>query len=166
MRINRFSLYVSSGFSAIALALSVSSATAQEHGHDVCRNIGLGQSQPLGDREGHTVAVGDFICETTDGGLKGVVWTGTATWEWDGTKAKELYGGGVGRRPGTLNVYRDLDGEIELIMTDGKPTGWKGSTHGVNLLSTGDWAPQSNKKWTWTGHSTGLDTFEGDWVIE
>lgn len=165
-RAKLFPLYVGS-LSMISLALVAPSAMAQEpYGHDACRSIGIGAPQPLGDREGHTVLVANFSCETVKGGLTGVVWTGTITWEWDGPKAKEVSGEGFGRKPGTMNAYRDTDGMLELVMTDGKPTGWKGSGHAVNLLSTGDWAPMSNKTFSWTCLSTGLDTFECDWTID
>jgi hypothetical protein len=40
------------------------------------------------------------------------------------------------------------------------------SGHLINLLSTGEWAPMSNKTLSWTCLSTGLDTFECDWTVE
>ena len=109
-------------------AIGAPSAMAEEpYGHDVCRAIGVATPQPLGDREGHAVLVPNFSCETVKGGLAGMVWTATGTWEWDGPRAKELSGEGSGRKPGTINAYRDTDGMLELVMTDGKPTGWKAS---------------------------------------
>ena len=42
--------------SAIAFALAVPSATAQEpHGHNVCREVGAFTPEQLGDREGHAL---------------------------------------------------------------------------------------------------------------
>jgi hypothetical protein len=150
--------------SAIAFALAVPSATAQElHGHNVCRGVGPSTPEQLGDREGHALSIGQESCQTTEGPAAGAVVTGTSMWEWDGPKAKELSGYGVARMPGPTFAYQITDGTLEVTMTDGKPSGWTASGHAIATLATGSWASFNGKKGEWTAKSTGPNAWEGDW---
>jgi hypothetical protein len=153
--------------SVIAFALAVPSAKAQElHGHIVCRDVGAFAPEQLGDREGHALSIGQSSCQTTEGPMEGGVQTETNMWEWDGPKAKELSAYGVTRKPGATLTFQHPDGTLELTMTDGKPSGWTASGHGVVTLATGSWASLNDKKYEWTGKGTGPNVFEGDYTFK
>jgi hypothetical protein len=153
--------------SAIAFALAVPSATAQEpHGHIVCRDVGAFTPEQLGDREGHALSIGQSSCQITEGPVAGAVQTETNLWEWDGPKAKELSGYGVARKPGATFAFQHPDGTLEVTMTDGKPSGWTASGHGIVTLATGSWASLNGKKYEWTAKGTGPNVFEGDYTFK
>lgn len=153
--------------SAIAFALAAPSATAQElHGHQVCRIVGASAPEQLGDREGHALSIGQTSCQVTEGPLAGAVVTETSMLEWDGPKAKELSGYGVARKPGGTFAFQHTDGTLEVTMTDGKPSGWTASGHGVVTLATGSWAPLNGKSYEWTGKGTGPNVFEADYTFK
>ena len=164
-RIKHVPLYFGS-LSAIAFALAVPSATAQElHGHNVCRDVGAFTPEQLGDREGHALATTQSSCQGTEGEADAVN-TETNMWEWDGPKAKELSGYGVARIPGATFAWQNTDGTVEVTMTDGKPSGWTASGHAIATLATGSWASSNGKKGEWTAKSTGPNTWEGDWIYK
>ena len=158
--IKHLPLYFGS-LAAIALALGVLSAGAQElRNHDLCRQVTPYSQEQLGDRDGHMLSVGSDNCETVEGVTKGAVWNSQTVWEWNGTKAKEVAGWCVGRKPGAITTCQDTDATIELILTDGKVTGWTASGHSPVTMATGDWAFLNGKTWYWTAKPTGLYTFE------
>jgi hypothetical protein len=154
--------------SATAFALSVpNAATAQDlYGHQVCRLVGAFAPEQLGDLEGHALSKGESSCQATEGPWAGAVVTETNILEWDGPKAKELSGGGVARKPGATAAFQHTDGTLELTMTDGKPSGWTASGHGVVTLATGSWASFNGKKYEWTGKDTGPNVFEADYMFQ
>ena len=153
--------------SAIAFALAAPSATAQElHGHQVCRIVGASAPEQLGDREGHALSIGQTSCQVTEGPLAGAVVTETSMLEWDAPKAKELSDYGVARKPGATQAFQHTDGTLEITMTDGKPSGWTASGHGVVTLSTGGWASLKGKNYEWTGKGTGPNVFEADYTFK
>ena len=153
--------------SAIAFALAVSSATAEElHGHNVCRNVGAFTPEQLGDREGHALSIGQASCQGAEGPGAGAVLTEGSMWEWDGPKAKELSDYGVWRKPGATMAFQHTDGTLELTMTDGKPSGWTASGHGIVTLATGSWASFNGKTYEWTGKGTGPNVFEADYTFK
>jgi hypothetical protein len=164
-RIKRLPLYLVS-LSAVAMALSVSSVNAQElSDHDLCRNTTTNPMESLGDRDGHALSTGMDSCETVEGVAKGAIWTNSAIWEWDGPKAKELTGWAIGRKAGATQFCQD-QGTLELIMTDGKVTGWKASGQCLVTMATGDWASMVGKTWYWTDTPTGPMTNEIHSVIK
>jgi len=73
---------------------------------------------------------------------------------------------GASRTPGATLTFQDLDGTVEVIMTDGKPTGWKGSGHSLITLATGSAASFKGKKLEWTAKSTGPYVHEVDYTIK
>ncbi len=168
MRRIKVALLCLGGLSATAIALcALNAAQAQDlHGHQVCRNIGGFTPEQLGDREGHALLNSEASCQATEGPFTGAIVAETSQTEWDGPKAKELSGSGVARRPGATVAFRHTDGAIELTMTDGKPTGWTGSGHGVVTLATGALASFNGRKYEWTGKSTGPNLFEADYTIK
>jgi hypothetical protein len=149
--------------SAIGFALAVQGATAQEQrSHNDCSNVGGFTPEQLGDREGHALSEAASSCQITDGPLAGAVVTETGLWEWDGPKAKELSDYGVARKPGATFAFKHTDGTLEVMMTDGKPSGWTASGHGIATLATGSWASLNGKEYEWTGKGTGPNVFEAD----
>ncbi len=106
---------------AIIVLAAAPSAVAQENAFTfTCQNIGHGAPEPLGDREGHTISVGDVSCRVDSGPLAGGVMTGRDIWEWDGTNAVSLSNSGVVRKPGTTAVYQESEAKLALIVTDGQ----------------------------------------------
>ena len=96
----------------------------------------------------------------------GAVQTETNMWEWDGPKAKELSAYGVARKTGATFAFQHTDGTLEVTMTDGKPSGWTASGHGIATLATGSWASLDGKKYEWTGKGTGPNVFEADFTFK
>ena len=98
---------------AVAFAAFAPSAVAQE---DIvkyaCQNVGAFSLEPLGDREGHSISVGQFSCRVESGPMSGGGVSGTAIWEWDKTNAVLVSGSGVFRKPGATVVYQDLSGKL------------------------------------------------------
>jgi hypothetical protein len=98
--------------------------------------------------------------------VAGSVQTETNMWEWDGPKAKELSGYGVARKPGATFAFQHTDGTLEVTMTDGKPSGWTASGHGIVTLATGSLASLNGKKYEWIAKGTGPNVFEGDYTFK
>jgi hypothetical protein len=160
--IKHLPLYFGS-LSAIALTLGISSTGAQEmKNHDLCRQGGTYPLEQLGDRDGHGISSGTDSCETVEGVTKGAVWTGFIMWEWDGPKAKEVAGWGIGRKDGATQVCQDLTekGQSELVIKDGKVTDWAASGQCVITMGTKDWASMVGKTWYWNAKPTGQMTYE------
>jgi hypothetical protein len=149
---------------AIAFAAFVPGLKAQETGHDTCRSIGAFTPEQLGDREHHAIAITQESCQTTEGPTTGSVSNGTAMMEWDGPRAKELSGFGVGRKPGATLAFQDLDGQVDVTMADGKPTGWIATGHAIITMATGTWAPLKGKTLSWTEKPTGPNVSETDYT--
>jgi hypothetical protein len=145
------------------LALAAPNAVAQElHNHDLCRQTSTYPLEQLGDRDGHARNSGMDSCETVEGVTKGAIWTSFIMWEWDGPKAKELAGWAVGHKVGATQTCQDIPekGTIELVMTDGKVTGWTASGQCVVTMGTGDFASMAGKTWYWNAKPTGPMTSE------
>lgn len=149
----------------IALSATTPSAVAQENTAILtCQGIGRdnGPPEPLGDREGHGITVGEYSCRVNSGPQSGGVSTGTIIWEWDGTNAVELSESGVIRKPGSTLVYRGTEGKLALTMADGKVTGFTASLKGQQQLATGSAASLAGKPYTATVTSTG----PSQWAVE
>ena len=84
--------------------------------------------------------------------------------EWDGPRAKELSGFGVGRKPGATLAFQDLDGQVDVTMADGKPAGWIATGHAIITMATGTWAPLKGKTLSWTEKPTGPNVSETDYT--
>jgi hypothetical protein len=127
-----------------------------------CQDVGMGAREPLGDRDGHAIAVGQYSCRNEGGIEDGSIMTGGIVWEWDKNAGIMLSGNGVIRKPGALAVYQNSDGKIALTTTDGKVTGVTGTAKGVYKTASGSMAPLAGKSFNATFHSTG----PGQFVIE
>jgi hypothetical protein len=162
MRTHAFQFVSTFALSAVALALLAPGAVADElHNHDLCRQATPYPPEQL-DRDGHTLLMGTDSCETVEGVTKGTTWQDFGMWEWDGPKAKELAGWAVGRKTGATQACNELPEKatLELVMTDGKVTGWKASGQCVVTMGTGDFASMVGKTWYWSVKSTGQYTSE------
>lgn len=151
----------SSGVAAAALALAcfAPSAFAQENTTVwACQSVGVSPPEPLGDREGHTISVGQYSCRAESGPLAGAVSTGTNMWEWDGPKATLLSDSGVARKPGATLAWTGTEGKSTLTMADGKVTGWTASGRGASVLGAGGWASMAGKSYAWTAKSVGPES--------
>jgi hypothetical protein len=63
-------------------------------------------------------------------------------------------------------AFQHTDGTLEVTMTDGKPSGWTASGHGIVTLATGSLASLNGKKYEWTGKGTGPNVFEADYTFK
>lgn len=136
----------------IALAGFAPIAVAQEAASTwICQDVGpSGQTEKLGDREGHSLSVVQYSCRIDGGPLSGGIATGTDIWENDRTKSVRISVSGGVRKPGSRAVYTNGTGNLSLIVTDGKVTGMTASGHGKYVLATGDWARLAGTSDTWT----------------
>jgi hypothetical protein len=151
-----------SGVAAVAIASAAfaPAAFAQEATSVwTCQDVGAPQPEPIGDREGHSLFLGNFSCRIEGGPLDGAVATGSDIWENDGPKSTRLSSQGVIRKPGAIAAWGGGTGTTVFTVTDGKITGWTASGTGKNLLATGAWAPWSGKSDTWTAKPTGPGQF-------
>jgi hypothetical protein len=139
-------------------AAAQSGATAKLY----CHTVGNGAPEALGDREGHTVAVGQFTCRVEGGLTDGGILTGTTINEWDKGNAVVLSASGITRKPGAVTAYQILEGKQSLVMTDGKPTGITGSGRGRYTLATGSAASLAGKTYSYTFSTTGPGQFVVD----
>jgi hypothetical protein len=148
---------------AVALAVVAPSAYAQETNVITCQYFGgPPHSEPLGDREGHSLSIADVSCVATSGPLAGGVETGRVISEFDKAKGVLLMGGGVVRKPGATAVYQITEQSIALTITDGKVTGSSIAGRSKYLLATGSFAPLAGK----TGSFTIKPGAPGQYIIE
>jgi len=152
------------GVATAIIALSAMAPSAVAQGMYNCQDIGWGGGppEPLGDREGHGIAVNQYSCRIDSGPMSGGVATGTVIWEWDGPNAVERSNIGVARKPGATVVYQGTGGNLALTMADGKVTGVTASGKGVNLIATGSAASLAGKPYAWTLKPTGPMTWTAD----
>lgn len=141
----------------LALAPFAPSAVAQEKNTwtYTCQDVGAPQTEPLGDKEGHSIEVVESICTAGPGPQAGGVMTAMTGWEWNGPNAVMLFSNCVVRKPGAIIVCNNTEAKIALTMTDGKVTGWTASGGGVDTLATGDWASMNGKRFHWTAKPVG-----------
>ena len=141
---------------ALAFAAFAPSCLAQEKTTTwACQGVGIDTPQPLGDREGHSISVGQYSCRAELGPWAGGVGTGTGMWEWDGPKATLLSNSGFASKPGATLAWMFTDGQQTLTMADGKVTGCTGSGRGKNVLATGGWASSAGTSYTCTWKCVG-----------
>ena len=143
------------GVSIFAIVLTTATgSTADDWKPDlVCQGVGDWSPQPLGDREGHQIAVEQDSCRVTLGPMAGGVLTGTVIWELDGPGGVLLQGGGVVRKSGSVVVYQ---------LTEGK--NWDGGSAGKGrvLLATGSAKGQAGATFTFSARETGSYQWEAE----
>lgn len=120
-----------------------------------CHAVGGSAPEALGDREGHSVSVGEITCRVEGGPGDGGVMTGTTIYEWDKGNATLLSGIGVTRKPGATSTYQHSEGKMSLVMTDGKVSGSTGLGRGRYTMATGAAASLAGKTYSYTFKTTG-----------
>lgn len=141
-------------------ALLALSASAQENSFSFsCQGVGTSPSEPIGDREGHSISSGEVSCRAEGGPLIGGVMTGSTIYEWDKGSGVLLSGSGVIRKPGATTAYRISEGRIALILTDGKVTASTASGKGVYTMATGSAASLAGKSFTYSTRTTAPGQF-------
>ena len=150
------------GIAGLSLIIPPASAQSGQAEQLHCNAVGYTPPQPLGDQKGHSISVSEFTCRVEGGPLDGGLVTGGSIWEWHKSHAVLLSGMGVTRKPGTTLAWKQLDGKMELVMSDGKVTGVKGSGHGRYTLATGAAADRKGKTSSFTFKSVG----PGQWVVD
>lgn len=141
----------------VSLALVGTSAFAQSGQITklFCHTVGSSAMEPLGDREGHSIAVGQLTCRVEGGPLDGGILTGSNINEWDKTNGVLLSGAGVTRKPGATAAYQITEGKTSVTMADGKATGFTASGKGRWTMATGTAAALKGKTYSYTAKSTG-----------
>lgn len=146
--------------SCIGIAGSVvicASAFAQsgQSSRVLCHSVGSSAPEPLGDRDGHSISVGEGSCRVEGGLLDGGILTGGLIYEWDKTNGVLLSGSGVTRKPGATSAYQHSEGKIALTISDGRVVGSSGSGRGRYTMATGAAAALSGKTYSYTFKTTG-----------
>lgn len=139
-------------------ALAQAASTFRLH----CYTVGSSPQEALGDREGHAISMGEFVCRTEGGPLDGALATGQNIWEWNGTNATALGGISLTRGPRGMSAYQAIEGKLALVLADGKPAGFTGSGHGKIMLATGAAAATNGKILSWSLKSTAPGQFVVD----
>jgi len=146
----------------LALASGTALAQSAPSSRLFCHVVGNSPPEPLGDREGHSISVGEITCRVEGGPGDGGVLTGTTIYEWDKTSGVLLSGIGVTRKPGATSAYQHTEGKIALVVADGKVTGSTGSGRGRTTVATGAAAALSGKAYSYTFKTTGPGQFVVD----
>ncbi|MCG2625599.1 hypothetical protein L6654_03100 [Bradyrhizobium sp. WYCCWR 13023] len=153
---NRFVLTVA----ASALLCSASGVAQSEPiGRYECNIVGAASQDPIGDRDGHRIVGTQYACAGVDGILKGALYTGSSTSEWDGPKGRYLNGIGLLRSPNGVGVTLVTEGAGSAVMKDGKPVGSEATGKAVYQLATGVFAPLSGKSVKWAVQPAGFNRF-------
>jgi hypothetical protein len=150
------------GIAAVGVAITAAapSATAQENTISfTCTIVGVGPTEPLGDREGHAVSQALYSCLASTGPLSGGVWTETIVWEWDKNNGVLVSGAGVVRKPGVIAVVQLTEQKLDRIVTDGKVTGAVGAGHGTFPVAVGPAVALSGKSFAYSVKTTGPNQF-------
>ena len=127
-----------------------------------CVTVGVSAMEPLGDRAGHALQVGQFTCRIEGGPMDGGVSTGSNIYEYDGAGAVLLTGNGVARKAGATAAFQVTGGTVTLTMKDGKVVGFNSSGKGIIKLATGGAAELTGKTYSFAVHPIG----NGQFVIE
>jgi hypothetical protein len=127
----------------------------QSRSKAICHNVDEGAPQPIGDREGHMMAIYDVTCSVVEGQPSGGVSSGKVIVEWDKTHATLIAGGGVMRSPGSIVVFQNTEEMGDATVADGKVTGFASSGRGKIIWSTGVDAPSVGKSYSYTTKLTG-----------
>ena len=133
----------------------VRAQTATPSARAICNNIGGSAPEPVGDRDGHTLQVAEASCTVQGGPLDGAVLTQNTLWEYDKGVGNMLSSHGVYRKPGAMATYVNSAGTINLVMADGKVTGWTAAGKGRYAMASGSAGSLNGKTYSWTARPTG-----------
>ena len=127
-----------------------------------CLNTGNNPPEALGDRKGHSIAVGEYTCRVEGGALDGGVMTGTHITEWDGVNGLGKAGFGVTRTAGGKAVYVNTEMKSTLTVKDGKVTGFIANGRGYYAVATGAAESVAGKTYSYISKPSG----PGQFIIE
>jgi hypothetical protein len=154
------------GVASITLA---SGMTLAESNRWVCQPVGYAgatAAEPLGDREGHAIYVGEYSCRIDGGTLGGGIATGTNMLEWDKGTAALLSGQGIIRKPDATLTYQNSGMKHAPTIADGKVTGFAGTGQGRITMATGAASALSGKNYSFTYKSIDAGQFVVDMKYE
>lgn len=131
--------------SILAMLIGTQTARADILARYECSMVDFFTQEPMGDRPDHNLSLLQYSCVGVDGLLKGVLYSGSNTVEWDGLKGKIIVGGGIHRIPGGRLVTELTEGSVVAVMKDGKLIGNESSGKGIVKLAAGPFAPLNGK---------------------
>jgi hypothetical protein len=131
--------------SILAMLIGSQTARADILARYDCNMVDFFTQEPMGDRPDHNLSLLQYSCVGVDGPLKGVLYSGSNTVEWDGLKGKIIVGGGIHRIPGGRLVTELTEGNVVAVMKDGKLIGNESSGKGIVKLAVGPFATLNGK---------------------
>jgi hypothetical protein len=131
-----------------------------------CFDVGVRSMEPVGDRDGHTIQTGGYICHAEGGLQDGAVLTANNIVEDDKGVGVLLSDVGVSRKSGAMAVWHSTEGKIIVTFANGKFVGWTGAGKGVFQLATGSMATLTGKTYSWKAHFTGLGQYEIEYTFD
>lgn len=146
-------------YSSLGVISASGVAMSEPIGRFECGVVGPVSQEPIGDRDGHRIVTVQFSCLGVDGLMKGALYSGLSTSEWDGSQGKYYTGGGTVRTVGGLAVTLLTEGVGTAIMKDGKPAGTEASGKGVFKFASGTLAALSGKTDRWQARPAGFGRF-------
>ncbi|WP_369722935.1 MULTISPECIES: hypothetical protein [unclassified Bradyrhizobium] len=144
---------------ALALISTFGMARAETIGRYDCNIVGAASQDPIGDHDGHRITGTQYACVGVEGLLKGALYTGSSTSEWDGPKGRYLNGIGMLRSPDGIGVTMVTEGVGSVVMKDGKPVGSESTGKAIYQFATGVFAPLSGKAVKWAVRPAGFNRF-------
>jgi hypothetical protein len=151
------------GIACITLASGMALA---ESNRWVCQTVGSPAIEPLGDREGHAIFVGDYSCRLEGGTLDGGIATGSNSWELDKGVGALVSGFGVIRKPGATIIFQNSGGTYTPVIAEGKMAGFTGTGQGRVTLAAGAASALSGKNYSFTYKSINAGQFVVDMKYE
>lgn len=145
-------------FLSSAVLLALATPARADNVFD-CQDVGNSAPETISEQQ--ALIVDTFSCRVTSGPMAGALMTGTIAWDVTKGVGNLVSGTGVIRKPGSLVVYKDGDGTLNLTMNDkGQPTGFTGNGTATWVFATGEAASYKGKVFNWTAKSNGPGTFE------
>jgi len=145
-----------------AFAIGPASSADANRSKSICQSVDESPAQPIGDREGHMMAIYNVTCRVVEGQPVGGESSGKVIIEWDKTHAALIAGGGVMRSPGSIAVFQNIEENGDVTIADGKVAGYASSGRGKVIWAAGAAASAVGKSYSYTTKSTG----PGESVVE
>ena len=130
----------------LAISATTQIARADMIARYECNMVDFATQEPIGDRADHTLSFLHYSCVAVDGLLKGALYTGSNTVEWDGVTGRIIVGGGIHRIPGSRLVTQLTEGAVSIVMKDGKFAGNDASGKGTIKFASGAYAALNGKQ--------------------
>ncbi|UPK20324.1 hypothetical protein [Bradyrhizobium sp. 131] len=145
--------------STLGLISTSGFARAEAVGRYECSVVGAVSQEPIGDKDGHRITGVQYSCSGMEGLVKGAVYSGSSTSEWDGPRGTYLSGGGTVRAAGGLAVTQITEGKGSAVMKDGKPAGSESAGKALFKFASGTLAALSGKMVRWETKPVGFGLF-------